>query len=439
MGWSIYLVTHFPGTAASDSVRILSNPIGMAGQHTLFYNLLLSGIFKLGTWITFGSSWGGAFLYSICQMVYIAYIISYIIEWMSHRNISPLITLAILFFYAVSPMVANIAILAVKDSIWGATSLLYIPFLMEIHDSQGLILQRKKKLLLFIFVSVILTLTRNNGKYVTFILLLGLLIAYKNKWKQILLIILLGVMLPIMVDSAIMKFLGQKKDFVESMALPLQQISMTVVSDGEINEKQKEVIDNIMSRENFEKYYAPCSVDSIKWGEGGKQLNKYYIRTNKSTFLLTWLSMFPSNICNYVKAFLLNSYGYWGFHVSTVQGYYRDYWHADDHVYVEHIQILPDSLETLLKDYYSSFKDKYTAGELFWVILFLFLLELGNRNGKWIVFVPFLSVWLILMLSAPIANGFRYVYPLYLSIPVLLGITIFEYDDAGIKSPSVVP
>lgn len=413
----------------SDAVRTLSNPIGTAWQHTLFYNLLLSGIFKLGTWITCGSSWGGAFLYSIFQMVYVAYIISYIIEWMSHRNILPLITLIILFFYTVSPMTANIAIVALKDSIWGATFLLYIPLLMEIHDSQGLVLQRKNKLLLFIFVSVILTLTRNNGKYITIILLMSLLIIYRNKWKQILLIFLLGVMVPITLDSAIMKFLGQQKDFVESMALPLQQMSMTVVSDGEINEKQKEVLDNIMSKENFEKYYAPCSVDSIKWGEGGKNLNKYYLRTNKSTFLSTWLLMFPSNVRSYIKAFLLNSYGYWGFHVLSAQGYYSDYWHGDNCVYVEHIQILPDSLEALLKEYYSNFKDKYTAGELIWVILFLFSLELGNKNGKWIVFIPSLLVWLILMLSAPIANGFRYVYPLYLSIPVLLGSTIFERNE----------
>ena len=425
-GWSIYFITYFPGTAVSDSVRVLNNPIGTATQHTLFYNLLLTGIFKLGTWIAFGNMYGGAILYSIVQMIYTACIISYVLDWMSKRNISRLVILFVLAFYALSPMMSNIAILAVKDSFYSVTFLLYIPLLTDIYDSKAMILQEsKKKVILFIYVTAILTLTRNNGKYITVVLITVLFTAYRNTWKCILLIALLGIVIPIMSDSMAMNYFDKQKDFVESMALPLQQIAMTVVSDGEMNEKQKAVVDNIMSKENFEKYYAPCSVDSIKWGEGGKNLNKYYIRSNKLTFLATWISMFPENVQCYIKAFLLNAYGYWGFNVESTQGYYSSYIDVGNDIHIEHMQIWPDRIEKELNEYYSKFKNRYSAGEMIWIILFLLVLEM-SKKGRWIIFIPSIFCWIILIMSAPITNGFRYVYPLYLSIPLLCCITLFD-------------
>ena len=52
---------------------------------------------------------------------------------------------------------------------------------------------------------------------------------------------------------------------VESLGIPLQQLSYLVYYDYDFTEEEQAYIDSIVSEESIKEWYRPCIVDPVKW------------------------------------------------------------------------------------------------------------------------------------------------------------------------------
>jgi hypothetical protein len=316
--------------------------------------------------------------------------------------------------------------------------LLYIPLLYELFESRGELLKNRLFLCALVILSVFVVLTRNNGVYVVALLFLCICLYFIkikfNAKKPLAIFLLIGLILPASLPNAAMKILSGKEPlFKESIAIPLQQIAMVVVSEeGKITEEQEEFIYSIYPQEAYFDYYSPMNVDALKWATNPYWTEgQAFLQENKAGFIKTWAELLPHNFPLYVKAYLMETFGFWSPSLS-----YRRNLPADSasmaELGVERRQIWPARLQRGLEDFYESQYSAITEGNLFWIICLLLLHVLVSKAQKrFIAFIPVLGVWCTVMISAPIAFSLRYVYSLAFALPFLGYIAIMAGKQAN--------
>lgn len=431
--WSVCWLTFFPGTGAKDTLAIQSSPLSSSAQHTLTYNYIMYGLMSLGKLL--GGSWfWGVALYTLVQLVFCAWTVSYVLNWMNKRNVPNFLVICILLFFAFSRIVPNIAIQSIKDTFFSFGLLLFIPLLFDCSETQGKSLLKRGNLLLFVGATALTILIRNNGIFVMAGVAVFVMIVCRKHWKPVVALCLVAVILPYATDRVLMAtVVKREKIAVESLGIPLQQMAAVVAKDGEMTEEEASVMETIMPSEELKARYRPTSTDSLKWGEGAQYLNKTWISENKNVFLKTWASMLVKNLDIYVEAYLLETLSYWNVgEPSKAQGLYYTYPQSSSvSLLVEQHRVLPEALHNTLQQYYriNESTESPSGGTLIWLTLFLMMyLICTGQKRKTLCYLPVVFVWGTVMISAPIAYGFRYLFSLYLACPFLVAIAITPWQ-----------
>lgn len=186
----------------------------------------------------------------------------------------------------------------------------------------------------------------------------------------------------------------------------------------------------LLPEEEYKRVYTPCLVDSIKWDYG--HFDDYYLEHNTVHLLKCWGTMCLKNFPSYVKAYCLETFGYWK--IGARNGYgdmvagisEGEGWDVYDLHTTDVLQRLPGGA------WLSAVQDKlqihFSIGTLFalWVLGLALLLR-RKAYPFALVLAPGALLWLTLMLAAPVAFGVRYAYlllagfPLIPVVPVLAG------------------
>jgi hypothetical protein len=70
----------------------------------------------------------------------------------------------------------------------------------------------------------------------------------------------------------------------------------------------------------------------------------------------------------------------------------------------------------------------WSMGFMFWLILFIVALCIRSGEGtNGVIILPFVFLVLTLCIATPVANEFRYAYPIFYALPILL-MTPFVYN-----------
>ena len=222
----------------------------------------------------------------------------------------------------------------------------------------------------------------------------------------------------------------EKDSVVESLGVPIQQMAYVVTHDGEMNDTEREAVTSLLPEEEYKRVYTPCLVDSIKWDYG--HFDDYYLEHNTVHLLKCWGTMCLKNFPSYVKAYCLETFGYWK--IGARNGYgdmvagisEGEGWDVYDLHTTDVLQRLPGGA------WLSAVQDKlqihFSIGTLFalWVLELALLLR-RKAYPFALVLAPGALLWLTLMLAAPVAFGVRYAYlllagfPLIPVVPVLAG------------------
>jgi hypothetical protein len=435
--WLPYFLSYYPGNLSADSFSTINQITGvlpMGNHHPVFFTIFVKALYTMGLFFA-GSNFGVAF-YSMTQMLILASVLSYSIYWFAKKGIPIYILILITVFFALNPVIAMYSITMWKDVLFGGWILLLVLALYDVAESGGALLGRANGLIKLFALCLVIAFFRNNGIYIVFAVLGTVLVCYRKKIK-ILLPAFSGLLIVILlIQGPVYNIIGiEKGPFAESIGIPLQQVCYTVKYGGKLTEEQETFLNELIPAETVKNVYQPDTVDPIKFNT---KFNHAFLEKNKVHFIKTWVEIFPDNAIAYMKAYLMETQGY--YHIGTTnwlcyfgisQGGNGEYYSTDLADKLFHLN-LQDNIEGLI----GSLDFLYSIAAMVWLaFLNCVILIISKRMQFIIALVPLLVLWLTLMAAAPTFCEFRYMFSFLLAVPFLV-VTLFiqpnRKNDDGI-------
>ncbi len=432
--WLPYFLTWYPGVIFADSANSIYQALGIqqwSNHFPVVYTLLIKACIQIG--IIFRDLNIGYAIYTLLQMIIMAGVLAYVVCWLRHKGFS-LLAVCCCLYYAFDPCFPQHAIAMWKDGIFSAALLFLSLHLFDFVVSDGLLFRNKKYLASDIICCLIICFFRNNGVYiVAFICMcLGLYMFfnrgnYRDKMKYILyhcgLIVFCFV-----VTSYVYGILGIDDDEVEKYGILLQQISRTVVEEGNIDEEEYDFIDCLLPVEKFKQAYNPKSVDSIKWD---KEFNNSFFEENLSDFFRVWLNLLLKNPKIYIKAYLEMTNQFWvpnswddnENRINIILGnieapVVNPQW---EHAEVQYKNLLANDLIDF-QQIFSITTPMIAVGLLVWFMILTLLYAINRKSSLILSLSPCAGVLITLLVATPVSYWPRYMLIAYLMLPLVLGM-----------------
>lgn len=427
--WGISYLAMWPGTSMwNDIDAILKHgPIGESFRSPVLYNLVVDFFLEVLCDPLTNPNLGFG-LFALFQLLLMAAVVTYVLWWTyAVAKIRSAYTVILFLFFAFYPVIGLYAFSIVKDTPYALCMLLCIPFLYDLIREQKIALRNK---ILFFIIAVCSIACRNNGKIFIPLLIIITILFVRKCWKF--LAIAGASVLVILTLSTGLLTKNVPYRFTEAVGMQLQQVAAVLSYDGRISDEDREFLYQIKDEEYWvgtdTASYSPMIVDPLKMTDDDAiSINSYlinddFLNAHRMEFLQVYLRTLVKNPSLCVKAWLMNSYGFWAYgtlsdeqaFMSEIHTSYYDY-HRDPK--------LPSFISEKVQKYYDSLPKTSTgsAGTFIWLVLFMTVLLLAAKKGRYtLLMMPILLNWLIIMVFTPIAFGFRYVFYYLLIIPLLI-------------------
>lgn len=427
--WSPYLLSYYPGILTPDSFTSLiqAKDISLLYNHIpVAYTLMVTFFARIGWAI--GDANFGVFLFSAAQLSIMAVILSYLAYWIRRNLNSKLVSWAILCFYGFNLAIAMHSITMWKDVLFSAWIVLLGVFLGDTALKEGKNLKKKEGLRQLNILFVLVAFGRNNGIYVVVFCWLILLLFFKTVRKRVLAGGGAAILAALLIQGPGYKSLGiRQAGFAESVGIPLQQISYTVVQGGELNEEEREFLENIIPINVIKDNYSPTSADNIKFNA---EFNTAFFEQNEAGFIKLYLKLLPTHIKSYIESYLLSTSGFWKIQETN--------WLVGEEVSENDMGIY--NVDYLKKVFHLDMKkdmsDRITSlrlspitnvGIMVWLVFFFAMIGL-KRKQTWKLYLvlPLIGCWITIMIATPVSAQFRYVYYYHLMLPVVCALMFAE-------------
>lgn len=418
--WLPYLLAFYPGLFTYDiSYQYLMYTTGNFSTHHPLLHTLMVGLFCDVGRVLFGFPVKGFLLYTLVQMALLALAMGSAISFLYRRGTPLWFCILLLVLDAVLPFNTLLAISSTKDTLFAASVLYLMVVLLELL-AQPALLRKPGWMLRFVLVEIAVGLMRNNG----FICLLAVLavsavglIHYRRQALRMIALCLCGIAL-YMAGGAALKAAVHATDgpFAETLSVPIQQLSRayTVTDD----EAKAEILQWLPDAA----HYAPSISDMVK-------NTATVTREQLAPFLRLWLEVGLRHPIVYLDAFGLTTKGFFQLDETPPMG--GQYLETAFHDNVLDM-MLPNSQWPWLRDLmaklysYRGYLDvPLLAGVLshaFWcwgmLLTFLGGVCLRRRDVVAVGAVP-VALYLSVLLGPCVM--LRYIYPIMLAGPLLLG------------------
>lgn len=417
--WSPYFLAFYPGSVMGDSFKSIREIMGInafTNHHPILYTLLIGFFVKLGN--VFWNYNFGVFLYVLFQSTIMAMTVGRLIVWLHEHGIKKWFCVLSILFFAVLPVFPAYAMILWKDPLFSCAMLWYMMLLCDLVLTKGEKLKSTAYIIRFFVVMLLIMILRNNGIYIIFPTVFCLAIIYRKILKTKWLLIFAFVIGYSLVNGMVLNTLHIKTEFVESVGIPLQQMTRVVVEDGKMTKADKEFLFHLLPEDEYKKSYQPALVDSIKWNP---EFDEEYLEEHKGEFFKTWLNMLKNNFSIYVDAYCLNTFGFW------MPGVQTDYGYADRRIQEKNNVFNIHQVDVVERFFGVSLREKLQgnmvfigSGTLAWIMLIISALLFMIKRNAFVPVLPILFNWGIYLVATPAAFGLRYVFILLFGLPLLI-------------------
>ncbi len=439
------LLSNYPGLCSPDSHAIIAQVTGieyfsdsnryegLTNAHPIFYTFLVWIVFTSTSFL--GSETFSLFVFIFLQMSYVAAVLAWAVSWLARKGARRGYLIFSLAFIALSPVISSHVIVLWKDVPFAATLLILVLQLSELHAQRT---PTRKQLIALGATMLVVSLFRNNGYYAVLLSVIFLVLFYPRARKQFVAIGASLVLFFVVPQGPIFGLLSiAPGHFAESVGIPLQQLAATLRDGGEISADDEEFLGSILPIEEWKTSYDPSSSNPLKQHE---LFNDDYLDSHKGDFLRVWAHCLPLNIKTYLRAWVLETYGYWqpGYTTDVGRLTYTigDVPSSDLLGLGYRPHIIANSLNKL-------FPHLLGMGSLLWISALFLAWGLARTKGKSRTlsviapFIPLIGLMGTLFVAAPIVNDYRYIFVLYLIIPFLPQIHFWSVrkPDEGKESP----
>lgn len=420
--WLPYIFSFWPAGIYSDTMYSIWISLGeepLTTHEPLGYTLLWKIMYVIGGGNLDPGNYGGMYLFTVVQYVGMAALLASFAAWNYKRGLKKSAFTAMILTFAVVPIFPYYALSLWKDTVFGIVIFLYSWFLFcmceRIKASDGDICY--KDIILYVLMSVLCAFYRNNGIYVMiFVSIFVVLgnIKFKKVLKKLGIASAITIVACFIIQYPVCSALGLNVDkAVESLAIPLEQTAYIISTDGELSENDLSVINEIMPVEMWKEIYSPINTDYLKFDPS---FNASYVNDNPGKFMATYVSLCIKNPIKAVKGYLLATTGFWDIFEDTGNafkctesiawtGIYQEDWFSyktgvDFRTLVEPHKPIPAAIWV-------------------WIMLFAFFMIMDGAGASDLTpMIPSMGVWITIMLAVPLAFSFRYIFAVFLCMPI---------------------
>ncbi len=421
-----YFLYEYPGIMTADSIVQYQQIIGAmnySNHHPVVHTLLIKLFYELGMLMT-GDVIKSIAFYTVFQMIFMSICHGIVVReiQMTMGYIDIRIVAAATAFFALFPVNAVFAVTLWKDVPFAGISELLSCLLVDIYRRRlkGI---RAVDFVLLVFLSTVFSLLRSNAFFAFLAFIPFALYIYRSRLKEIAAALFLSLMLVIIVKGPVFNaFSVERPDFVESLSVPLQQMTRVIAENREIEDKDLLLIDEVIDRTYIKELYAPGFADNIK--ELVRAGHPEVLEKNRSGYLLLYLKYGLKYPSDYFMAWF-----------DLVGGYIYpdvDYRVGDaDGIMSNDLGLYPVPIiggkfikikEILLKlgDFMPLYGMLFSAGAYTWCLIGTFILAAYKRDFI-LVHVLMILLLMTLLIASPMVD-FRYEYAIVLTAPLWLVI-----------------
>ena len=304
--WLPYFLITFPGLFVYDAVTQIHDAIDLglvSAFHPLIHTYWMSSCILLGTHL-FNSDIAGFALYVLTQMIGMSVALGYCIRVVARLSNSPQIPRLSLLVIALFPVFPILAVSATKDSMFSALfALMCVVWAERFGSSQPISFKQYLRLL---FVSLLVSLFRNNASYLI-LLLCFIMVLFRPIRKSIapLKLIVLGISC-FAISSIGPKLVAQKNSGPsEMLGVPIQQACAALNNhEAILSPDDRRILEDYLP--SWEKYN-PYISDPVKFTYPIDEK----IKADPLGFLRVWAKVGIDNIGIYLDSFLKLTLNYW--------------------------------------------------------------------------------------------------------------------------------
>ncbi|MBO6195001.1 MAG: hypothetical protein J6O56_01495 [Bacilli bacterium] len=452
----IFLIKFYPGNLTYDSYNELMQTKGiipLMNNHSILHTSILMLFVKFG--LLFKSVNLGVFLYSLFQIIIVSLVFSYILYFMAKQKVPMIFRIISIFFFAFHPINVFYSISVWKDVFFSLCFAVFTILVYYLTNDKNYF-KNRKNIVVFMIFSILLMYLRNNGIYVVIISLILLAIINRDSYKRVL-PIFIGIVTIFFASKILIFNMLNIKDFEikETLSFPSQSIARIYKYDKkDLSSKDIKQIELFYSNKIGE-VYNPIVSDNTK-----NELNQKYLLKHRGEYLKLNLRLFLKHNKRYLESFISNNYGY--YYINT---YYPSIiLQTNDELGIKHIEadslfillflvliltlvllivlwnlkekkniLLLGLLIPVIISMSTSIRDNVLISLLFNIgfyvtITFLTLIYNIINKKNIVYYIPIIILWISILFS-PVYAEFRYLYSLFILVPVFVGITFKKADE----------
>ena len=333
LAWLPYLIIFYPGVSNYDTANQINDyyngtaPMSfmfvegkeeisffLNDHHPITSTLIMVPFVALGRLIGYTNF--GMVLYVVVQMIFTAFSFSLMIGLMERISCSYALRKLCFLFLAVMPFIPMHAICMLKDCIYASIFVLYMTYYVAILKRIQI---GRHTTVVFITISLFLSLTKKTGIYLVFICNLALLVYVffrktgGSENRKTLTGIVLSILVPFVVISVIFSLIlfplaniypGGKQEMLGTL---FQQTAKVIVDSGDdaLRAEEQESFGKLVDVENIESLYNSVTTDPVK-----ATYNMHATSKDISEYLIAWAKVGLRHPIKYLEATLAVSGGF---------------------------------------------------------------------------------------------------------------------------------
>lgn len=416
----------YPGVLTVDSIsqvnQILTN--NYSNHHPYYYTQVIRLCINLGMFL-FNDINKAVCLYSCFSICMMALCFVYTINTIEYITNNKNLTIIIFLWYLMVPFHIIYAVTMWKDVFFGGV---VTGLVVSVYRYLNNIGNNKVNLIVIAFMSLGMCLFRSNGFVAFAISIIIFVILFKNKYKKLLLVFIVVLISSYILKHPVLDALNvSQPSIVESLSIPLQQVSRVVVDEKKLTEKQVELINKVMDIDIIKERYNYNISDPIKF-----YIRDYgdldYLTSNKFDYIKLYIEIGLKYPTEYIKAWVDQTKGYFN------SGY--DYWIWSTGLTENNLGINRTEnsqfISYLLYRYcclqgVRIIKPFISIGFHVWIIIICLYNAIMKRDKAAIfVTIPFLAIIFTLLIATPVFSEFRYAYALFCGMPFVIICSLYK-------------
>lgn len=430
--WFPYIIMCAPGNMMWDTGLSIEHSLGLrqVNNNPFFQNYIYGLVYHFGTLI--GNISISVFLYNFLQLILFNAVISYGIVILKGHHVPSILLIGIIILYGLFPVFPIYAFCMGKDSNFALCLLMFSILIFELVTNKVRFLSDKRNIILLFFISILLSLLRNQAYLIAVIcLFVCSFVKDKKSFRKL----LWGMSFIVLISNlTIPKLLHiPQSDLSENLSIPLQQTAYYVNRyRDEITESEKAVIDRVIPYEALD-LYNPGISDPIK--------DKFDNLADKDaicSYIKVWWKHFLTHPDAYLKASFYGNYGYYfpTANRNDLKGHTFVGYEVDPAIFNK--TELEDNTNPGIK--IVNMIDSYVTdtpilgvfqkiGIYTWIMAVTVLFVLLQKKYKWLLCIcPSLFVF-IGSCCSPVNGYFRYAFPMIVCIPIVCTMVLFALKD----------